>query len=191
MDNRWLVAGLGNPGKKYERTWHNLGFMALEIISQRYQLRLSKLEFKGLTADWLYAGNKVKLILPQTYMNNSGESVREALSFYKLPSSRLVVLYDDIDLPLGSVRLKERGGAGSHRGMQSIINHLGSQDFNRIRIGFGPQDRSQDIVNVVLAPIDKSRQDLAFQGLTRAADCLERLLTSGCQQAMMDFNSKD
>src|SRR5690606_38026978 len=137
----WLLVGLGNPGTKYARTWHNCGFLALDYLAERYGIKVNKLRFKGVYGQGQIEGKKVYLLKPETYMNNSGESVRQAMDYLKIPPERVAVFYDDIDIDLGQMRIREKGGAGSHNGMKSLLQHMGSRDFPRYRIGIGPQPK--------------------------------------------------
>lgn len=184
----WLVAGLGNPGNRYERTWHNCGFMTMEILTQRHNLSIKRVQFKGLTGEWRYGGKKITCLKPMTFMNNSGESIRAAMDFYKIPPERLIVIYDDVDLETGIIRIREHGGPGSHNGMRSIVQHVDSYDFIRVRVGIGPQPVDRDIVDYVLAEIPADRQEDAFAGLTKAADAVEMILTEGTTLAMSRLN---
>ncbi len=185
---RKIIVGLGNPGLKYQKTWHNLGFMALEVLAQRHSVKIDRLKFKGELGELTLGDYRVTLLRPQTFMNNSGESVQSILHYYQLTPQDIIVVYDDIDLKLGDIRLRERGRAGSHRGMQSIVQHLHSEDFPRLRLGFGPQDRTQDIVDVVLSEVPKAQQKLTFQMLERSCEALETACREGIAAAMCRFN---
>ena len=145
----YIIAGLGNPGKKYENTRHNMGFTAIDLLAEKFGIKVNKLRFKALTGEGRIAGQKVLLIKPQTYMNLSGESVRMALDYYKEPPENLIVIYDDIDIPTGSIRIRKKGSAGTHNGMKSIIYDLQFDDFPRLRIGIGT-DRKEDMIHFVL-----------------------------------------
>jgi len=186
----WLVAGLGNPGRQYEKTWHNCGYLVLEILSQRHQIALNKIRFKGLTGQGTIAGRKVVLLKPTTYMNLSGESVREAMAFYKIPPQRTLVIYDDLDLPAGQIRMRPSGGAGTHNGMRSIISQLGRQDFPRVRVGIGPLPANWELVSYVLSDISQDQQNQMFEAFSRAADAVEKTLRDGIEAAMNQANQK-
>lgn len=186
----WLVAGLGNPGRQYEKTWHNCGFLVLEILSQRHQIALNKIRFKGLTGQGTIAGRKVVLLKPTTYMNLSGESMREAMAFYKIPPQRTLVIYDDLDLPAGQIRMRPSGGAGTHNGMRSIISQLGRQDFPRVRVGIGPLPANWELVSYVLSDISQDQQNQMFEAFSRAADAVEKTLRDGIEAAMNQANQK-
>lgn len=186
----WLVAGLGNPGRQYEKTWHNCGYLVLEVLSQRHQIPLNKIRFKGLTGQGTIAGRKVVLLQPTTYMNLSGESVREAMAFYKIPPQRTLVIYDDLDLPAGQIRMRPSGGAGTHNGMRSIISQLGRQDFPRVRVGIGPLPSNWELVSYVLSDIPQDQQKEMFEAFSRAADAVEKTLRDGIEAAMNQANQK-
>lgn len=170
----WLVVGLGNPGKQYTYNWHNCGFMTLDVFAQRNKIAISKVKFKGELGQGEIAGEKVVLLRPQTYMNLSGESVREALAFYKIPVEKLIVFYDDIDIPIGTIRVRQNGGPGTHNGMKSIISCLGSQNFPRIRVGCGPVPPQWDLADFVLSDIPKDCQNQMFDAFTEAAEAAEK-----------------
>ena len=186
----WLVAGLGNPGRQYEKTWHNCGYLVLEVLSQRHQIPLNKIRFKGLTGQGTIAGRKVVLLQPTTYMNLSGESVREAMAFYKILPQRTLVIYDDLDLPAGQIRMRPSGGAGTHNGMRSIIGQLGRQDFPRVRVGIGPLPANWELVSYVLSDIPQDQQKEMFEAFSRAADAVEKTLRDGIEAAMNQANQK-
>ncbi|NLJ94681.1 MAG: aminoacyl-tRNA hydrolase [Clostridiaceae bacterium] len=186
--DQFLIVGLGNPGPKYSRTWHNCGFMALEILSQRHHFNLRKIKFKGLYNQVNLFGKKVIFLMPQTFMNLSGESVRAALDYFKIPLENCLVIYDDIDIETGKIRIRQWGSAGSHNGMRSIIKHLNSDRFPRIRVGIGPQPGNIDIVDYVMQNVPKDKQELLFEGLTKAADAVEIFLKETLDIAMNRLN---
>ena len=147
----YVIAGLGNPGRKYEGTRHNSGFAALDILAERYRIPVASERMKGLCGSGLIDGEKVLLVKPQTYMNLSGEAVGKAVRYYHLdPGSDVLVVYDDLDLPVGNLRLREAGSAGGHNGIKSIIAHLSTQQFCRIRVGIG-SDKKEDTRDYVLS----------------------------------------
>lgn len=150
----YIIAGLGNPGKQYENTKHNVGFLTIDVLAEKLGIRVSKIKHKALTGEGFISGEKVILVKPQTYMNLSGESIREILSFYKADPERLVVIYDDIDLPMGSLRIRKKGSAGTHNGMKSIIYQIVSEDFPRVRIGIGGE-RKGDLADYVISGFRK------------------------------------
>lgn len=172
----WLIAGLGNPGSQYTQTWHNCGFMTLDVLAQRNRIPVSKAKFKGEFGQGTILGEKVVLLRPHTFMNLSGESVREALQYFKIVPENLIVLYDDIDIPRGTVRVRPSGGPGTHNGMKSIISCLGTQDFPRIRVGCGPVPQHWDLADYVLSEIGKDDQKQMFSAFVSAAEATEKLI---------------
>ncbi|WP_442950805.1 aminoacyl-tRNA hydrolase [Oscillibacter sp.] len=184
----WLIAGLGNPGSKYENTRHNMGFRTVELLAEQKGVKLNKVKFKSAYNLMEFAGARCLVMKPQTYMNLSGEAVREAAQFYKIPPDRVLVIYDDVSLPVGKLRVRPTGSAGGHNGIKNIIAHLGSQDFPRIKIGTGaPEDKDGMIDWVIGVPSQKEREVLleAFRRAIEAAACV---IEHGCQRAMNDFN---
>lgn len=172
----WLIAGLGNPGAQYTQTWHNCGFMSLDVLAQRNRIPVGKTKFKGEFGQGTISGEKVVLLRPHTFMNLSGESIREALQYFKIAPENLIVLYDDIDLPRGSVRVRPSGGPGTHNGMKSIISCLGTQNFPRIRVGCGPVPQHWDLADFVLSEITKDDQEQMFSAFVSAAEAAEKLI---------------
>lgn len=154
-----LIVGLGNPGKKYEKTKHNIGFLALDAIAANLGLTFGKTKFKSVYAEGNIGTEKVILIKPQTFMNLSGESVRPWMDFYNLTEDDIVIIYDDMDLPVGKIRLRLQGGHGGHNGVKSLIQHIGSKNFNRIRVGVGCPFPGQDVVSHVLSQFPKDTID--------------------------------
>ena len=154
-----VIIGLGNPEKTYENTYHNMGFMALDYFAKKNDLEFTKEKYNGLIATGLVEGEKVMLIKPTTYMNLSGKSVRAVVSGLKLPLENLLVIYDDIDMPVGTVRLRKEGSAGTHNGMRSIVSELGSTCFSRIRIGIG-RDARMDLASYVLSKVSKENLEI-------------------------------
>ncbi|NLZ66785.1 MAG: aminoacyl-tRNA hydrolase [Clostridiaceae bacterium] len=187
--DRWLIVGLGNPGARYEDTWHNMGRIAVSVFAERHGLLLSKRRFQGITAEGRIAGKRVLLLQPETFMNLSGNSVASAMAYYDIAPTRLIVLYDDFDLPLGYLRIRNQGGAGSHNGMKSILNHVRDQHFFRVRIGIGPV-RGNDNVVFVLSRFPKEEKEIVSETLSDAVDAVELLLTDNAQRAMERFNRK-
>ena len=150
----YIIAGLGNPGKRYENTRHNIGFIALDLLAERNDIKINKIKHKALVGEGRISGQKFLLVKPQTYMNLSGQSVREVMEYYKEEIDRLVVIYDDIDIPSGTVRIRKKGSAGTHNGMRSIIYDLKSDQFPRIRIGIG-NNRKGDLRDFVIGGFSK------------------------------------
>ncbi len=186
----WLIAGLGNPGPKYERTWHNAGFMAVDILSQRTGIAVSRIKFKGIYGTGTIAGQKAILLKPATYMNNSGESISEAAAYFKVPPSRILLIYDDIDIPCGSLRIRPGGSGGTHNGMRSVISLLGTDRFPRIRVGIGPLPEHRDIAEYVLSEIPAASRESLFESVRRAAEAAEEIVSAGLESGMAKFNAK-
>lgn len=186
----YIVAGLGNPDKKYEKTRHNVGFMTARKIKKQFGLDRSRRKFQAKTNQGKIAGEEVLLLRPQTYMNNSGLAVREAAVFYKVPADHIIIIYDDIALPLGQLRLRKSGSAGGHNGIKSIISHLGTQDFPRIRIGVGSNKGEGDLVDYVLGVFSKEEQKTIDEATDRAAEAVQCILEEGMEKAMNRFNQK-
>ena len=185
----WLVVGLGNPGAKYESTRHNMGFLAVDMLAEKEKFQFSKLRFKAWTATVELSGEKVLVMKPQTYMNLSGESVGEAARFFKIPPEHVLVISDDISLPTGKLRIRPSGSAGGHNGLKSIIQHLGSDQFPRIKVGVGsPQHADHDIVDWVIGKPMGEDQKILLQTLEKAAEAVSAVITQGPQKAMNRFN---
>ena len=185
----WLVVGLGNPGARYESTRHNMGFLALDRLAEREKLRFNKLRFKAWTAEWKLGKDKVLVMKPQTYMNLSGESVGAAARFYKIPADHILVVSDDIALPVGKLRLRAAGSAGGHNGLKNIIRHLGSDRFPRIKVGVGmPQNAEYDIADWVTGMPMGEEQKILLDALDRAAQAIPAVITLGMDKAMNRFN---
>lgn len=184
----WLIVGLGNPGSKYENTRHNMGFRTVELLAEQRGVKLNKVKFKSAYNLMEFAGARCLVMKPQTYMNLSGEAVREAAQFYKIPADRVLVIYDDVSLPVGKLRVRPTGSAGGHNGIKNIIAHLGTQDFPRIKIGTGaPEDKEGMIDWVIGVPSQKEREVL-LESFKRAIEAAACVIEHGCQKAMNDFN---
>ncbi|WP_106495605.1 aminoacyl-tRNA hydrolase [Lentibacillus sp. Marseille-P4043] len=184
-----FIVGLGNPGRKYETTRHNIGFMVIDELLHRFQMDLNKTKFNGKYAMENINGEKVVLLKPQTYMNLSGESIRPLLDYYNIDSADLLVIYDDLDLPTGKVRLRQKGGHGGHNGIRSIIDHLGTKEFKRLRIGVGRPTKPISVVDYVLGSFPKEQQDDVTNSITKAADACETWLDKPFIDVMNDFNA--
>jgi PTH1 family peptidyl-tRNA hydrolase len=184
----YLVAGLGNPGREFEHNRHNVGFMLLNRISARLGEKFGKVESKSLVCKSKYKGERVILIKPQTYMNASGKSVGSLIHFYQVPLENVLVAYDDIDLPLGSIRIRPSGGSAGQKGMQSIIERLGTEDFPRLRIGTGRPPGKKDAANYVLKDFSVEEMEILDETLDRAVDATLIFITDGLDKAMNLFN---
>ncbi len=169
-----LVVGLGNPGKKYERTRHNIGFDVIDRVQQKWMIDLSEQKFKGIYGVERNGTEKIFVLKPLTYMNLSGESVGQLMKYFQISVEDLVVIYDDLDLPPGKIRLRQKGSHGGHNGIKSIIQHLGTDQFNRIRVGIGRPDPGQAVPDYVLgrfSPDDQKKMDEAAEQAAEAVDC--------------------
>ena len=185
----YIIVGLGNPGTKYENTRHNAGFMALDTLAEDIGADVKRLKFKSLTADVSINGVHCLLMKPTTFMNNSGEAVREAAAFYKIPPERIIVIFDDISLPCGKMRIRRKGTDGGHNGIKSIIYHLNSDMFPRIKIGVGSKPHPDyDLADWVLSTFSKDEMPLLQDAVSSACEAL-RLITDGkTDEAMNKFN---
>jgi PTH1 family peptidyl-tRNA hydrolase len=185
----YLIVGLGNPGPKYAANRHNVGFMCLERLAAAHSLTFDKRQKKAHVALGAIHGLRVVLALPQTFMNDSGQAVVPLAQFYQVPPERLLVVYDDLDLPPGTLRLRPEGGSGGHKGMQSIIEQLGSSDFARLRIGIGRPPGQMDAAAYVLQDFSADEVPLIGKALERAAAAIETWLVEGIVMAMSRHNS--
>ena len=184
-----IIAGLGNPGKEYENTKHNVGFLTIDILAEKYDIKVNKIKFKGLIGEGMIGTEKVILVKPQTYMNLSGQCIREIVAFYKLDMEDLVVIYDDIDLPMGNLRIRKKGSAGTHNGMRSIIYDLQDDGFPRVRVGIGGE-RKGDLANYVISGFSGDDRKLIEEAIVKAADAVTCLVEDGVDRAMVDYNTK-
>ncbi|SKA78767.1 peptidyl-tRNA hydrolase, PTH1 family [Clostridium sp. USBA 49] len=181
-----LIVGLGNPGDDYKNTRHNIGFDALDLIASKYNIKINRIKFKGIYGDGIIAGEKVILLKPSTYMNLSGESVIEALNFYKIPKENMIVIYDDISLPVGRMRIRPEGSAGGHNGIKNIIRHLSSESFPRIKVGIG--EPKGDLISYVLGHFSKEEREILDKIFSYVSDAVETIIKKGVTEAMNKFN---
>ena len=185
----YLVVGLGNPGKKYEFTRHNTGFLCLEALAQKLDVKINRIRFKSLTCDVKINGHRCLLIKPQTFMNESGQAVREAADFYKIPVEKIIVVSDDAALPCGSLRIRRSGSDGGQKGLRSIICHLNSDGFPRIKLGIGAKPHpDMDITDWVLSAFKKEDLVLLRATVDKACDALELMVDGNTEKAMALFN---
>lgn len=185
----WLIVGLGNPGGKYEGTRHNVGFMVVDELASRGRFSVTRAKYHALTATAEVGGQGVLVMKPTTYMNLSGEAVGEAAKFYKVAPDHVLVISDDVDLPLGKLRIRTGGSAGGHNGLKSIIQHLGSDQFPRLKVGVGGKPHPDyDMADWVLSKIQGEDRKVMDESIQRAADAVECLLRDGPQKAMNRFN---
>ncbi|MBE7031235.1 MAG: aminoacyl-tRNA hydrolase [Ruminococcaceae bacterium] len=185
----YIIVGLGNPEKKYDGTRHNIGFTAIELLASRHGISLKKSKHKALFGDGMIEGQKVLLVQPQTYMNLSGEAVRELCAFYKVPTEQVVVLFDDISLPLGKIRVRPKGSDGGHNGIKSIIYQLGSDAFPRVKIGVSaPPHADYDLADYVLGKFSPDEIKILTPVMKNVCGAVETILSSGVADAMNRFN---
>ena len=184
----WLIVGLGNPGQKYANTRHNMGFLTVDLLAEQAGVKLNKVKFKSAYNTFSFAGCKCLVMKPQTYMNLSGEAVREAVQFYKIPADHVLVIYDDVSLPVGKLRVRPTGSAGGHNGIKNIIAHLGTQDFPRIKIGTGAPGEGGDMIDWVIGTPSQAERKILLDAFERAIDAAACVIEHGCQRAMNDFN---
>ena len=184
-----LIVGLGNPGRDYENTRHNSGFKVMDLIAQELHVNINMDKFKGLYVKTTVQGESVVLLKPQTYMNLSGESVRAVMDFFKIEKKNLLVIYDDLDLPVGKIRLRQKGSAGGQNGIKNIIQHLGSQEFDRIRVGIGKDDHIPT-VDYVLGKVRKEDLQEYEESLVDAKNAAIHAITHDFDVTMNQFNKK-
>ena len=187
----WLIVGLGNPGPEYQWTPHNLGFLAVDELANRGSIRVERPEAKALVGRGRLAGQEVLLAKPQTFMNLSGIAVRELLEKYELGRAGLLVVWDERDLPWGTIRIRERGSPGTHNGAKSVVNALGTEEFARVRLGVGPDHPVGDLAAYVLRPMKKAELEVAATMIEEAANAVELILTHGLATAMNRFNHRN
>lgn len=185
----FIIAGLGNPGRKYENTRHNLGFITVDKIAEDNDISVKKIKFKSLVGEGVIGSDKVILMKPQTFMNNSGEALREIVNFYKIPPENLIVIYDDFDIPIGSIRVRKFGSAGTHNGMRSVIRLLGFDNFPRIRIGIDSTIKNE-LIDFVTGGFRKEEVPLLEEAVTNGAAAAETIVTKGIDLAMNRYNTK-
>lgn len=183
----FIIVGLGNPGKKYEKTRHNMGFITVDLIAEKLGIQVNKLKFKALMGEGFLGTERILLMKPQTYMNLSGQSVREVVDFYKIPPENLILIYDDIDIERGQIRIRKKGSAGTHNGMRSVVPAVGSLEFPRIRIGIGG-DRKLHIRDYVTGGFAKEEKEPLMSAAKRAAEAAICLIEDGIDTAMNRYN---
>lgn len=188
----YVIVGLGNPGSKYEKTRHNVGFQVIDRLAAKYHIEMNQKKHKAICGTGAIEGMKVILVKPQTFMNLSGESVREVTDFYKAdPETELLVIYDDISLNPGQLRIRKKGSAGGHNGIKNIIQHLGTQVFPRIKVGVGEKPAGYDLADYVLGHFPKESEKDMSAAFDRAADAAAAMLTEGPDRAMNLFNTSE
>jgi len=183
----YIVAGLGNPGPRYAGTRHNVGFRVIDELSGRYGIRVDRSRFRALTGTGVINGARVLLVKPQTFMNLSGQSVKAASSFYKIPPDRIIVVFDDVSLPVGKLRVRKKGSDGGHNGIKSIIAECGTDEFPRLKVGVGSPG-FRDMVDWVLSPFEGAERERMSRVFPAAADAVERMLSGNYDAAANEFN---
>lgn len=185
----YIIAGLGNPGRKYTGTRHNMGFEALDAVAAKYDIDIKKSKFNALYGEGTIEGEKAVLIKPQTFMNLSGDAIREFKNWYKVDNSQIIIIYDDVSLPVGKMRIRKKGSAGGHNGMKSIIYQLNSDEFPRIKLGVGsPENPEFDLADYVLGKFSKNETKVLIQTAINTADAVGEIIKNGCEKAMSKFN---
>ena len=183
-----LIVGLGNPGPEYDRTRHNMGFKVIDKLSAKYSIEVNNSKFKGMYGTGLINGEKIILFKPYTYMNLSGEAVEQIAAFYKVSLEDLIVIYDDIDIAPGLIRIRKSGSAGSHNGMKSVTQMMGSTAFPRVRVGTGKPDNTDHLIEYVIGAIDEDEKPLLEEGIQKAADAVSMIIEENIDLAMNRFN---
>ncbi|NLK43864.1 MAG: aminoacyl-tRNA hydrolase [Tissierellia bacterium] len=186
----FVVVGLGNPGRAYANTRHNVGFDTIDILASRNNIKINKIKFKAVYGEGYIGSEKVMLVKPQTYMNNSGITVRDIYSYYKIPIENIIVIVDDIDIDFASVRIKRKGSAGTHNGLKSIIYLLEDDNFPRVKIGIGRRPENLDLADFVLSRFSKDEREIIDGTLITAAESVEAIIKNGIDNAMNEFNTR-
>ncbi|PMC82610.1 aminoacyl-tRNA hydrolase [Anaerococcus hydrogenalis] len=186
----YYIVGLGNPGMQYENTRHNAGFISIDYLARKYNIDVRKIKFKSLIGQGVISGHKVMLVKPQTYMNNSGEAIREIFNYFDFDHDKLIVIYDDIDIDFGSIRIRKKGSAGTHNGMKSIIYNLQFDDFPRIKVAVGKKPEYMDLANFVLSGFSKKEAKIIEEEVMLLSDAIEMILEEGIDKTMSIYNAK-
>ena len=184
----YTIIGLGNPEKDYSNTRHNMGFNTINKLANEFEIEVTKSKFKGLYGAGMIEGEKVILLKPQTFMNLSGESVKEIIQFYKLEIEQIIVIYDDIDIEPGTIKLRKAGGPGTHNGMKSVVHELNTQNFKRVRVGIGVPENKEDLIEYVIGPIPEEEKEKLEKGTELAKEAVIEIIKSGMDIAMNKFN---
>lgn len=184
----YLIVGLGNPEEEYSNTRHNMGFDTINKIAKQYNIEVNKNKFKGLCGSGIIENKKVILLKPQTYMNLSGESIKETMDFYKIKKENLIIIYDDIDLEAGIIKIRKKGGPGTHNGMKSVISNIKTQEFARVRVGIGKPERKEQLIEYVIGKIPDKDQKILDEATTKSKEALIEIIKNGVDIAMNKFN---
>lgn len=188
----YIIAGLGNPKKEYTNTRHNIGFDVIDVLADKYNIDVTTLKHKALVGKGIIEGQKVLLVKPQTYMNLSGESLIDVCQYYKIDvETELIVIYDDIALDVGAIRVRKKGSAGGHNGMKSIIQHLSTENFMRIRMGVGEKPKGYDLADYVLGHFTTTERELMNKGAIDAINAISMIMNDGIDKAMSMYNKKN
>ncbi len=186
-----IIVGLGNPGKEYENTRHNVGFMAIDLLAKKIGIEMTQKKFDALIGASALSGEKIILMKPMTFMNLSGLALRQIMDFYHLTPSDFIILYDDTDLELGMIRIKAKGSSGGHNGVKSIIQHFGTETFDRIRVGIGQKKENVDLANHVLSTLTASDKKTMDVALPKVLDAILDILQNGISHAMNQYNHNE
>lgn len=184
----YLIIGLGNPEEEYARTRHNMGFDTINKISEKYNIKVNKSKFNALYGTGDIEGDKVILLKPQTYMNLSGTAIRDFMNFYKLSPENIIVIFDDLDIEPGIIKIRKKGGPGTHNGMKSVVNEIKSEDFCRIRIGIGNPEYKNDLLNYILTRIPDDEYKILEKATDNATSAIAEILKNGIDSAMNKYN---
>ena len=184
----YLIVGLGNPESEYAHTRHNMGFDTINELAKNNNINITKTKFKALYETGIIQNEKVILLKPQTYMNLSGESIKEICDFYNIEAKDIIVIYDDIDIEKGKIKLRKKGGPGSHNGMKSVVQELGTTEFPRVRVGIGQPEFKSDMINYVIGKVPEKEQKVLAEGVKKASEAVEEIIKNGIDIAMNKFN---
>ena len=184
----YLIVGLGNPEEEYGRTRHNMGFDVINKLSENLNIKVNKNKFNSLYGTGTLNGEKIILVKPQTYMNLSGEAVRDFKNFYKVNPENILIIYDDLDIEPGTIKIRKKGGPGTHNGMKSVVYRLGSENFPRVRVGIGMPEFKNDLINYVIGNIKDEEYDILKEGINKAADAVPSIIKDGIETAMNKYN---
>lgn len=184
----YLIVGLGNPEQEYSKTRHNMGFDVINKLSNKYEINVNKSKWKGLVGTGIIENEKVILLKPQTFMNLSGESIREVMDFYNLENKDIIIIYDDMDIEKGEIKVRKTGGPGSHNGMKSVIENLPNNRFKRVRVGIGKPENKSDMINYVIGKVSDEEQEILDKGTEKAKEAVIEIVKNGVDSAMNKFN---
>lgn len=186
----YIIVGLGNPGREYAQTRHNIGFMAVDTLAERYNIEIKRHNFRSVFGEGRIGSQRVVLVKPETFMNNSGWAVRDIINWYKIDPEELIIMYDDVDIPVGTIRIKEKGSAGTHNGMRSIVYQLGFDNFPRIRIGIGGPKGEKDMIAHVLSMPENDDIELLKTAIAEAAEAVTLIVEGKMSEAQGKFNKR-